>query len=574
MNVNGDDDEDKFYSLSAEADHSVPNFEGDFTDEVEVEDSNVPENQSVTIMEEIKASNQQLNNITDPDYIDIGTISSIHANYNIDSDQQLKTVHPVATTMQSINLGNDLKVDVPHSICDGTLSTGLSSHSSIENLSDIVEMPPPVQSIESRVTTPTSYFTSPSNQPFIHQIAPDVMNVEDIGEVENSTDSELWLPSQETLDLISQSKTGALDPQYLTKARPNSTVAFVSPAIELVMKYHGESIAQGLQPPLPPVSESNLKLLIKEGRFLTAVNMLTELLNCCEINVTTIKLWTLRFALLSKLKLYSTAEVEMAMFGNLDNCDLYYGFYSNEFPAKKGSIIPWSFRLLWSILPLHCPAVGGLYGALDRMYGLVYHLDQALLAGLPYLQEQRVVKYKTSLLVQVAGALAGSGSIQPAIKLLKSIKANQHDMTVAVSNAIIRLYYQVGNIYKGEKLLAEVQSMLTEEEREINNGFKCIAHGEYNEAYQHFARAVNLNPSNTVASINGAVCLLYLGRLGDSIVQFEGASKISLHPMLLFNLVSLYELKTIASTTKKYHLLDNITCKSDWESFPFDCLRL
>ena len=37
--------------------------------------------------------------------------------------------------------------------------------------------------------------------------------------------------------------------------------------------------------------------------------------------------------------------------------------------------------------------------------------------------------------------------------------------------------------------------------------------------------------------------MLYLGKLGDSIIQFEGATKTSLHPTLVFNLVGLYELK-------------------------------
>lgn len=512
----------------------------------------------------------------DPDHIDISLITKAGNDFLNDcEDTDLDSIVP---SMQSINLTNSgseltgVNTDErPEDVIEDEIDMG------INDVSDVVEMPPAVQQplvFDNEIPAPTMttpYFGGQSPG-FVHQIAPEIPEVGESGDI--SIDCELWPPSQSALQLIEQSAEGTVDPQYLTKVRPNSTVAFVSPAIELMMKYHGEAAAQRLQTPLPPVSEANLQHLVKEGRFLSAVNMLTEILNSAEMNPHTIKLWTLRFTLLIKLKLYSTADVEMAMFGNLDNCDLYFEYYSKEHANKKGSIVPWSLRLLWSILPLHCPNAGGLYGALDRMYGLVYHLDQALLAGLPYVQEQQVIKYKTSLLIQIAGALAGSGSIQPAIKLLMQIKKDQPDMTVPLSNAIIRLYYQVGNIYKGEELLAEVQGNLSEEEREMNSGFKCIAHGEYNEAYQHFARVVNLNPTNAVASINGAVCLLYLGRLSDSIVQFEGASKLSLHPMLLFNLVSLYELKTIANTTKKYHLLDSITSKADWEAFPFECLRL
>ena len=46
----------------------------------------------------------------------------------------------------------------------------------------------------------------------------------------------------------------------------------------------------------------------------------------------------------------------------------------------------WHVRLLYLL--------GGLYVSLDRMYDLVYHLDQAIMAGLPYVKEERVTQYK------------------------------------------------------------------------------------------------------------------------------------------------------------------------------------
>ena len=47
--------------------------------------------------------------------------------------------------------------------------------------------------------------------------------------------------------------------------------------------------------------------------------------------------------------------------------------------------------------------------------------------------------------------------------------------------------------------------MITTFQAAMNAGFQSIAHGNYNEAYQHFARVCNINPGNTVASNNGAV---------------------------------------------------------------------
>jgi len=306
---------------------------------------------------------------------------------------------------------------------------------------------------------------------------------------------------------------------------------------------------------------------------MSALNMLTEMLTNTTMSPKIIQLWAIRFALLVKLKLYSNAEVEMSMFGTLETVDLYYEYYPSEWLNRRGSIIPWSMRLLWAILPLHSNSSGGLYGAVDRMYGIVDHLDIALLAGLPYAQEQRVIKYKVSVLVQISGVLAGSGGMQPAIKVLNQLKTLQPSLSNVVTSAMARLFFQLGNIAKGDEMLASVAASLTPEEGSMNAGFSSLAHGNYSEAYQHFARVCSINPSNTVASNNGAVCLLYLGRLSDSIAQFESAVTGSLHPMLLFNLVSLYELQTASSTNKKCKLLETLTL-TDRDGFPYECLRL
>eukprot|EP00116_Pleurobrachia_bachei_P019289 sb/3479551/ len=437
---------------------------------------------------------------------------------------------------------------------------------------DTIQLPPSVSPEQIELAESPLALTPPPSLPVL--AVPDVVELPyfsaNFSQQEPSEDDgELWPPSPESLHLI---ETGTVPAHLLTKPKPSTTVAFVSPAVELMMKSHGEQGAARLQTTPPETSEENVRMFVKEGRLLSAVNMLTDLLNGREMSIETLQLWTLRFVLLMKLGKYSTVDAEMALFGNLDKCDMYHEFYPES--KKKGSAVPWSMRLVWGLIPLHCPASGGLYRALDRLYGLVYHLDQVMHAGLPYLQEQRVVRYKSRVLVEIAGVLASAGSVQPAIKILKQVQTTQQELHIPITNAIIRLYFHVGNVTKGEQLLEEVENQLEEEEREVNEGFRCIAHGDYSEAYQHFSRAVNHNPNNTVAAINGAVCLLYMGRLGDSILQFEGAIKSSLHPTLVFNLVSLYELKTAASTTKKYQLLDLVTSKPGWEAFPFEFLRL
>jgi hypothetical protein len=51
------------------------------------------------------------------------------------------------------------------------------------------------------------------------------------------------------------------------------------------------------------------------------------------------QLWLCRLALLTKLRLYTSAEVEMEQFGDLDTPDLYHVYYAQQSgPVRQGSI--------------------------------------------------------------------------------------------------------------------------------------------------------------------------------------------------------------------------------------------
>ena len=47
------------------------------------------------------------------------------------------------------------------------------------------------------------------------------------------------------------------------QAKPSNTAPFVSPVVDLVVKYHGEGALPRVTPPNLPTAESNLKVLLK-----------------------------------------------------------------------------------------------------------------------------------------------------------------------------------------------------------------------------------------------------------------------------------------------------------------------
>lgn len=79
------------------------------------------------------------------------------------------------------------------------------------------------------------------------------------------------------------------------------------------------------------------------------------------------------------------------------------------------------------------------------------------------------------------------------------------------------------------------------------------------------------------ANNNAAVCLLYLGRLKDSLRQLEAMVQQDpghhLHESVLFNLTTMYELESSRSAQKKQALLEAVAGKQG-DSFNTQCLKL
>lgn len=50
----------------------------------------------------------------------------------------------------------------------------------------------------------------------------------------------------------------------------------------------------------------------------------------------TLQMWSTRMALLTHLRLYKEAELELQAFGEMLNPDLYYQYHTNSYPGMKG----------------------------------------------------------------------------------------------------------------------------------------------------------------------------------------------------------------------------------------------
>lgn len=111
----------------------------------------------------------------------------------------------------------------------------------------------------------------------------------------------------------------------------------------------------------------------------------------------------------------------------------------------------------------------------------------------------------------------------------------------------------------------------------MNKGLLALSAGSFDEAHRHFVAATKLDPYNSVAVNNVAVCLLFLGKLKEALAMLERIiwqdPKTNLQEGLLFNLCTIYELESSYSSQKKQKLLELVS-EHRGDGFNISCLKI
>ncbi|GAA6065080.1 trafficking protein particle complex subunit 12 [Tachysurus ichikawai] len=144
---------------------------------------------------------------------------------------------------------------------------------------------------------------------------------------------------------------------------------------------------------------------------------------------------------------------------------------------------------------------------------------------------------------------------------------------------------KIGDIKTAEKYFQEVEQAGQEKGTGpthdsaifMNRAFVYLSQNNYADAHACFSSVLKIDPNNPVANNNAAVCLLYLGRLKESLGQLESLVQqdpaFYLHESVLFNLTTMYELESSRSTQKKQALLEAVAGR-EGDSFNTQCLKL
>ncbi|XP_074065684.1 trafficking protein particle complex subunit 12 isoform X2 [Macrotis lagotis] len=308
-------------------------------------------------------------------------------------------------------------------------------------------------------------------------------------------------------------------------------------------------------------------------------------------------LWFVRLALLVKLSLFQNAEMEFEPFGNLDQPDLYYEYYPHVYPGRKGSMVPFSMRILHAELQQY---LGNPQESLDRLHNMkmicskiLRNLEQGLTEDGSMnniTQENRhasVQLWRSRLgrvMYSVANCLLMMKDYVLAVDAYHSVIKYYPEQESQLLSGIGRIFLQIGDIKMAEKYFQDVERVAQKLDGLqskimvlMNRAFLHLGQNNFAEAHKFFTEILRIEPTNAVANNNAAVCLLYLGKLKDSLRQLEGMvqqdPKHYLHESVLFNLTTMYELESSRSMQKKQSLLEAVAVK-EGDSFNTQCLKL
>lgn len=428
--------------------------------------------------------------------------------------------------------------------------------------------------------------------------------------------NDAWVPSEETRKVLisvatQQYSTLFIDKENLTMPGLKFDNIQGDAVKDLMLRFLGEQAAvkrQVLNANSVEQSFVGLKQLINSKNWRAAVDLCGRLLtahgqgygkNGLPTNHTTdsLQLWFVRLALLVKLNLFQNAELEFEPFGNLDQPDLYYEYYPHVYPGRKGSMVPFSMRILHAELEQY---LGNPQESLDRLHSMktictkiLENLEQGLaedgsMTNITQENRQASVELWRSRLGRVMYSMANCLLMMKdyvlAVDAYHTVIKYYPEQEPQLLSGIGRIFLQIGDIKTAEKYFQDVEKMSQKWDGLqyqimvlMNRAFLHLGQNNFAEAHRAFTEVLRIDPANAVANNNAAVCLLYLGKLKDSLRQLEGMvqqdPKHYLHESVLFNLTTMYELESSRSMQKKQALLEAVAVK-EGDSFNTQCLKL
>ncbi len=287
------------------------------------------------------------------------------------------------------------------------------------------------------------------------------------------------------------------------------------------------------------------------------------------------QIWFARAVILVQLGLIDAAAAELDSFGSFDRPDLRRS-KDDDTPAPTAaaasvsaltttaSLVPFSLRLLHALLPARA---GQPQAALDRIFPLLHTVRAVSSGGLDDADESTRELWcaRQCRLLQAASncfLLLRDYSLSAAM-LEDVLTLQPRDYFTA--SALGRLALYLGDTRAANRWFLRAAADCGEGAGQhpcmlANNGFLAISKNKYETGAKIFAKALEqckaLGLSGASAINNHVVCTLYKGGLTQALVTLEQhVPQLPVHRDTIFNLATLFELKSNAAPQKKKNLI-------------------
>ncbi|KAF9134295.1 Trafficking protein particle complex subunit 12 [Mortierella sp. 14UC] len=310
-----------------------------------------------------------------------------------------------------------------------------------------------------------------------------------------------------------------------------------------------------------------------------------------------VNLWYARLLALVKLGQYEMAQAELDQLGDLHGPQYRYenyapdsfaiqGIQSIEQPhgdgIRRGCMIPFEMFILKARLQGY---LGDIYEAIDQLYELIIRSKkfEAIcqvsddLVGIKQWQD-----IAGQLHLMVLNYLVELKDYPAATKHARDL-SRKYPRDVNFQSGLGRLYLQLGDLVRAEEVFKGVETMVHTHHSEteqahfrlqltMNKALLAVTQGQWLAAKTAFEEVLAQEPENLAATNNLAVCELYAGQLNEAIpriekLMFAYPTSAGTSEPLVFNMATLYELRTEGSFRKKQQVMVEV---SKWAGDQFN----
>ncbi|KAI3640591.1 hypothetical protein MIR68_001469 [Amoeboaphelidium protococcarum] len=280
--------------------------------------------------------------------------------------------------------------------------------------------------------------------------------------------------------------------------------------------------------------------------------------------------WKWRIHALVKLTCYQDALEELQQLIEYPNISFTLRLYNAHLPALLGNHPEAIVRLL------QLKSLNGSSDALSEQY------DQQ------QQQRQSVLLTKSDLLqvdqYLIHSFIAINDYYNANLIVNQILKDFSSDLSALSMSAKSLLF--MGNILQARKVFNQIEVLIKSQDHSqqlgdvnshdilmINRSLLAMAEGDWNSAQTILTTLMSASPENMVAINNLCICMLYNGKLQESISLLESVSASIVNESVLFNLVTLYELASERNLQKRTRLFLNIASKAG-DSFDYSVLKM